>query len=615
MKPIPPSILRTHQHLSPILENAPQLDVESSRSGSPTVRIGERLVHSRVNPCEEARRFLQHWLATEGVCLAQRMEEGERVCIIFLGIGLGYPVLEFCALMRERNLDPANLDIWAFENMPELVKAGFEALDWSTMPDSLKLYIGSEGRLELERATQVLKAPLICISPGITALAPTLYDELKRCILHLSWAERPLRILVPIPIYGGSVPAARYSARALEAVGHRVETVDCTLYNFAIESLTSLTQNKHHRRVLQGLLTTFLGEAIVARALDYKADLVLAVAQTPLLPEGLQELRREGIPSAMWFVEDYRLFTYWKEVAAFYDHFFGIQKDDFERELQQVGQGRYHYLPAAACSHLHQPVTLTPEETQRYGSDVSFVGAGYFNRVQSFRHLLDYDIKIWGNDWPRDSAVFGKIQQGGRRIPPEETVKIFSASKINLNLHSSPTHPGVDPFGDLVNPRTFEIGACGAFQLVDERQCLGELFDTKSELATFSSTRELPAKIDYFLANPDQRSSIAQRARERVLRQHTYEHRMKELIEVIEAANLNLHKRSINHPAELVRRVGPNTELGKFLGQFLDEDDELTLDKIADHIRKGRGELTDVEGIFLLMKEFRDWGVEKGVID
>ncbi len=64
-----------------------------------------------------------------------------------------------------------------------------------------------------------------------------------------------------------------------------------------------------------------------------------------------------------------------------------------------------------------------------------------------------------------------------------------------------------------------------------------------------------------------------------------------------------------------MRRVGPNTELGKFLGQFLDEDDELTLDRIADHIRKGRGELTDVEGIFLLMKEFRDWGVEKGVID
>jgi hypothetical protein len=76
MKPIPPSILRTHPHIAAILENAPQLEVESSRSGSPTARVGERSIHSRVNPCDEARRFLQHWLATEGVCLAQRMAEG-----------------------------------------------------------------------------------------------------------------------------------------------------------------------------------------------------------------------------------------------------------------------------------------------------------------------------------------------------------------------------------------------------------------------------------------------------------------------------------------------------------------------------------------------------------
>lgn len=28
---------------------------------------------------------------------------------------------------------------------------------------------------------------------------------------------------------------------------------------------------------------------------------------------------------------------------------------------------------------------------------------------------------------------------------------------------------GVEPYGDFVNPRTFESAACGAFQLVDSR--------------------------------------------------------------------------------------------------------------------------------------------------
>ncbi|MFH1009966.1 MAG: glycosyltransferase [bacterium] len=615
MRTIPEFIRQTHPRLLTVLENAPELQREVSRNGEPTVRFGERFVHSQVDPRAEARRLAEHWLATEGLYLPRRLSEGRRVPVIFLGVGLGYPVLEFCAMLRQRGLDLELLELYVFESFPELLKAGFKTLDWSVAPHCLRLFVGNEGKSELLQLCQNLNAPLVFSSPGITALAPAFYDEVRRNILQESVSQRPLRILVPIPIYGGSVPTARYCARALQSLGHRVETVDGTLYHFALESIKSITRKKPHRNILQGMLTAFLAETIVARALDWKADFVLALAQTPLTPQALQELRREGIPSAMWFVEDYHLFTYWKELAPFYDHFFAIQKDDFGRELLQIGQRNFHYLPAAACRHLHRPTELTGEEQLRYGSDLSFVGAGYYNRVQSFRRLLNYDFKIWGNDWPEDGPLVPKNQEKARRVDPEESVKIFSASKINLNLHSSPTHAGVDPFGDFVNPRTFEIAACGAFQLVDERKYLPELFDPSSEIALFQSVDELPAKIDYFLAHPQERADMARRARERVLREHTYEHRMKELVEVIEASSPQLGKRQSNHPAELVRRAGPDTDLGQFFGQFLEEDEELTLDRIAEHIRKGKGELTDVEGTFLLMKEFRDWAVEKGVID
>ncbi len=615
MKSIPQFILQTHPRLPAMLENAPRLPMQSSRCGLPTVHFHERFVHSRVDPRAEARKLVENWLATEGVYLPQRLSEGKRVPVVFLGVGLGYPLLEFCALLRERGLNLEPLELYAFEAFPELLKAGFEALDWSAAPHSLRLFAGEDGKSELERLSQTLNAPLVFTCHGITKLAPSIYDEIRKKLLHQSAPERPLRILVPIPIYGGSVPAARYCVRALESMGHHVETVDCTLYHFSLDSIKTITRKKPHRNILQGMLTTFLGETIVARALDWKADLVLALAQTPLTPQALQELRREGVTTAMWFVEDYHLFTYWKELAPFYDHFFAIQKGDFNKELQQIGQKNFHYLPVAACRHTHQLAELTQQEQSRYGSDLSFVGAGYYNRVQSFRRLLNYDFKIWGNDWPEGSPVCAKVQEKARRVKPDEMVKIFSASKINLNLHSSPTHSGVDPFGDFVNPRTFEIAACGAFQLVDERQYLPEVFDASSEMSIFQSVDELPDKIDYFLSHPEERTQIAQRACARVLREHTYEHRMKELIEVVEATSPNLGKRNTNHPVELVRRDGADTELGRFFGQFLEVDEELTLDRVADHIRKGKGELTDVEGIFLLMKEFRDWAVEKGVID
>ena len=44
-----------------------------------------------------------------------------------------------------------------------------------------------------------------------------------------------------------------------------------------------------------------------------------------------------------------------------------------------------------------------------------------------------------------------------------EAVKIFNASRINLNLHSSPYHLGINPEGDYVNPRTFDLAAAGPF--------------------------------------------------------------------------------------------------------------------------------------------------------
>jgi hypothetical protein len=44
------------------------------------------------------------------------------------------------------------------------------------------------------------------------------------------------------------------------------------------------------------------------------------------------------------------------------------------------------------------------------------------------------------------------------------------------------------------------------------------------------------------------------------------------------------------------------------------DSEELSLDTIVSRIELGKGELTRPEGLFLLMKEFRDWGREKGVI-
>jgi spore maturation protein CgeB len=151
-----------------------------------------------------------------------------------------------------------------------------------------------------------------------------------------------------------------------------------------------------------------------------------------------------------------------------------------------------------------------------------------------FQGLLDFDVKIWGSDWNLNSPLGPFIQKQGARISEEEAVKIFNASRINFNLHSSPYHLGINPEGDYVNPRTFDLAAAGAFQLVDVRGQLPEFFMPEEEVATFQTLAEARVKIDHYLAHEEDRRRVAEKGRERCLRDHTYCVRLTQALEIIE---------------------------------------------------------------------------------
>ena len=339
-----------------------------------------------------------------------------------------------------------------------------------------------------------------------------------------------LRILVVLPLYGGSLPIGRYAASALADMGHLVETFEAPDFNAAYDSLKKLKVTTDRLGYLQNSFLNVVSQSVLAKVETFEPDLVLSMAQAPLNHQALKRLRREGVTTAMWFVEDFRLFTYWKSFAPFYDVFAVIQKEPFFEELEAIGQPNALYLPLAALPDFHRPAELSSVEKRKFGSDVSFMGAGYPNRRIAFRELVGHDLKIWGTEWEGDHVLMPLVQMGGARVSSEDCVKIFNATTINLNLHSSVQAKELVTGGDFINPRTFELAACGAFQLVDRRTLMTDAF-ADDELATFGSMDELKEKITYFLEHPEQRESFIRKGRERVLREHTYQARMQTLLE------------------------------------------------------------------------------------
>jgi len=413
-----------------------------------------------------------------------------------------------------------------------------------------------------------------------------------------------LRILVILPMYGGSLPVGRFCIEALTDLGHTVESFEAPEFHHAYEALKGLKVTGDRLEYLQNSFLQTLSQAVLAKVETFEPDMVLSMAQAPLSHQALKRLRKDNVTTAMWFVEDYRLFTYWKSFAPLYDIFAVIQKEPFLDELKSLGVKNCLYLPLAAHPSFHKPLNLSSVERRKFGSDISFMGAGYANRRVAFRKLVGHNFKIWGTEWDGDHVLEPLVQMQGKRVSSEECVKIFNATTVNLNLHSSIHSDKLVTGGDFINPRTFELCACGAFQLVDKRTLMDEAF-ADGELATFASMDELMAMIDDYLANPKQREQIAQRGQQRVLREHTYAVRMQTLIdfttEQIPDWPIKKESKSL-FPSHFPEKL--KEDINELI-HSLNLPEDVGFEDLVWAIRQQQGTLSDLETAVLFLDEWQ----------
>lgn len=83
------------------------------------------------------------------------------------------------------------------------------------------------------------------------------------------------------------------------------------------------------------------------------------------------------------------------------------------------------------------------------------------------------------------------------------------------------------------NMRLFEATGVGTLLVTDWKENLGELFEPGKEVVAYHTPEECIELIDYYLRNDTERQTIAQAGQERTLREHTYFHRMQELVDLV----------------------------------------------------------------------------------
>lgn len=557
--------------------------VNMSREGVPVPQIAGISLHSLYYPQKEGEQVTRSF---------QRQNDFRTVVF---GLGFGYHILPLLQKTEVTVIEPfmalfrafiSSVDISPFlpgtrfriAETPGSLLARYEPSNWNIFRHAPSVRIGESYYQKLEKGVEVRK--------------------------FLS--QKSLRVLVVKPIYGGSLPTASYCVEALRNLGHEADSVDCDKFSDGFFSLKETTRIKANAEVLSQKFLGLMGEVTAAKAAEYRPDLILALAQAPLTPEAIHRLKELKIPIAFWFVEDFRTLPYWKEVSSAYDHFFTIQRDEFHSALKTSGVNDCYYLPQAAQPAIHRPLNLSFDQKKQYKADISFMGAAYHNRIQSFPRLLGYDFKIWGTGWNTESPLGKRLQNNNKRVTTEETVNIYNAAKINLNLHSSTFHYGINPEGDFINPRTFEIAACKGFQLLDQRSDLINLFNIGEELIVFNTLDELKDQIDYYLKYPDIRNRIASLSYERVLNEHTIEHRMQEMLLHIFLNRLDtlyeIENKRIDPLSYCISKAGINTDLGKYLNEFKGVKN-FSLKTLTNHIQNGKGDLDDKETLLMMLDQ------------
>ena len=552
-------------------------------SGEPTLVADGVLLHSRQDPRAEAAR----WAATQCAGAA----DPKATAVVF-GFGLGYHVEALAARW------PARVVI--VEPDDGLLRAAFAARDLTALLGRVELAPAAIDRADIAGWGA---AVLMRHAPSLLREGTALRGLQERAAGLTALRELRLRVLVVSPLGGGSHPIAGYCARALAELGHTVRLLDLAPFEGGMGAAAQFTPRRRAQRLVEEAYVRFLAAGVLAAVDAFDPDLVLALAQAPLDAAALAEVGRRGAVRAFLFVEDHRLFPYWRDVIGGYDYFCTIQ-ETFLAEAAALTAGRVCYLPCAADPGIHRPLELTPAERETFGAPVAFVGAGYRNRRLSYVPLLDLGLRIWGTQWEGAGQLLSALQRDGARISTEDAVRIFNATSVNLNLHSSTWIDGVDPRGDFVNPRTFELAAAGAFQLVDRRALLPALLVPDVEVATFAAAGELRERVRYYLAHPDERAAIAAAGRGRVLAEHTYRHRMETLLATV-CAHEYERLRSRPRPATAadVARLEAGTPLGRLLGQ-LPPATPFTLDGLARELLERKGDLSDPEAVLLFLHQF-----------
>ncbi|GLB62019.1 CgeB family protein [Cytobacillus sp. NCCP-133] len=271
---------------------------------------------------------------------------------------------------------------------------------------------------------------------------------------------------------------------------------------------------------------------------NFKAEAALVLLGFKTSPKIVEWLKTKGVKTAVWFTEDPYYMDRTEVLVPLYDYLFTI---DSAAKNYYIGKGHKQtfHLPLAAAPSIFKPIEVPP----KFKSDICLLGYPYPDRikyVQLLLHNTPYHIKVIGN-WRNKLFRFRnnpRLTIHDDWVPPSSAAQYYNGAKIVLNTHRPhnlmQNKNRIGLHGTSINNRTFDVAACGVFQLIEYKEDLPIHFVEDHEIVSFNNEDELIFKINYYMKFKDERKKIAANAAKRVLKDHTFEKRIEKMLSIIQ---------------------------------------------------------------------------------
>jgi Glycosyl transferases group 1 len=242
------------------------------------------------------------------------------------------------------------------------------------------------------------------------------------------------------------------------------------------------------------------GECAIAQALRHDVDVVVIVSAMFLHPDILILLKRAGLRVVVLFTESPYDIPHERRVAALVDGGWTTERTCVE-DFRAVNRA-FGYAPHGWHPERHRPGPQPGDDAVR-AHDVVFVGSGFPERVK-WLAAMDWrgiDLGLYGQ-WRLDARMSPLVPfiRGGV-TDAATTTALYRRAKVGLNLYRA------SPTAESLNPRAYELAACGVPHLSSPRREVADVFgDLVPQVAT---PGEAEAVIRRWLAAPAERAAIA----------------------------------------------------------------------------------------------------------